>query len=669
MSKRYIGFLIFAAALACRAQETVAPTPGIAGPRRGDNWGDYNVVNSFETGYRFLSLGGNQNKYRSDENFGSGVRLLSSFFALHSKDGHGPLFDELVITTNGLGGDPYQAARVSVEKNGLYEYSFYWRKNDYFNPGLTTGGSDGEHLLNTTYTLQDHDLTLFPKSPVKLLFGYSRNDQSGAGISTVQLFNPGGQFDPTGSIFPIFSDVRIAQNDYRFGGEGRWRGFTLHVIRGWEDFKDDTPYQFSGAAVGPPGNAATLNSSLRTAPYHGTSPYWQVALFRDSRHLNFNGRFTYTGGNRAYLANETAAGISQFGALANQQIVTAGDARRPVATGNVNVTAPITSKLTVTGSTSLYNVRTDGDSAYLQYNNATQASNLLYYQYLGIRTFETNADALYEVRPWLDVHAGYLFSDRRIASTPQVVVEGLNSPIPFNQINQLHSGIFGFQLRPVNGLVASFDGEIGRVTRPFTPKSDADYNTISGSVRYSRRHLRLAALAHTDYNLNSVSLSSYSSHGRTYSASASWVVGSWLSLDASYTKLHLDTLGGIAFFAGPQFLPGQVSAYISNIHSGTLSARLTYNRIDFYAGYSHVQDTGDGRASPTDTVLGPSLAPFQAAQTFPLRFLSPMARVSVRLSERLRWNFGYQYYGYRENFTSGNNYLAHTGYSSLMWSF
>ena len=154
-------------------------------------------------------------------------------------------------------------------------------------------------------------------------------------------------------------------------------------------------------------------------------------------------------------------------ASANQQIITTGDARRPVATGNVNITAPVTSKLTITGSTSLYNVRTEGDSAYLQYNNATQASNLLYYQYLGIRTFQTNADALYEIRPWLDVHAGYLFSDRNIASTPQAVVEGINSSVPFEQINQLHSGIFGVQVRPVNGLVASFDGEIGPVTRPF----------------------------------------------------------------------------------------------------------------------------------------------------------------------------------------------------------
>ena len=44
MSKRHLVFLIFVAAFACRAQDTVAPTPGVAGPRRGDDWGDYNVV-------------------------------------------------------------------------------------------------------------------------------------------------------------------------------------------------------------------------------------------------------------------------------------------------------------------------------------------------------------------------------------------------------------------------------------------------------------------------------------------------------------------------------------------------------------------------------------------------------------------------------------------------
>ncbi|HMJ62573.1 MAG TPA: hypothetical protein VK493_12460, partial [Bryobacteraceae bacterium] len=81
------------------------------------------------------------------------------------------------------------------------------------------------------------------------------------------------------------------------------------------------------------------------------------------------------------------------------------------------------------------------------------------------------------------------------------------------------------------------------------------------------------------------------------------------------------------------------------------------------------QDTGDGRAIPTQLVAGPNLPAFRSAQTFPLTFQSPQGRVSFRISERLRWNAGYQYFGYHEDFSSGQNYLANTGYTSLLWSF
>jgi hypothetical protein len=57
------------------------------------------------------------------------------------------------------------------------------------------------------------------------------------------------------------------------------------------------------------------------------------------------------------------------------------------------------------------------------------------------------------------------------------------------------------------------------------------------------------------------------------------------------------------------------------------------------------------------------------AQTFPLRFLSPQARFSLRLTPKIRWNVGYQYYGYREQFATDQNYRANTGYSSVSWSF
>ena len=68
---------IFVIAFAAGAQETVAPTAGErVGSVRGENTGDYNVVQSWEFGYRYASVGGNQGEYRSDVNYHDGFRLL-----------------------------------------------------------------------------------------------------------------------------------------------------------------------------------------------------------------------------------------------------------------------------------------------------------------------------------------------------------------------------------------------------------------------------------------------------------------------------------------------------------------------------------------------------------------------------------------------------------------
>ena len=50
------------------AQQIVAPTPEQAGSPRGVNTGDYNVMESFETGYRFAIVNGSVGTYRSDVN-------------------------------------------------------------------------------------------------------------------------------------------------------------------------------------------------------------------------------------------------------------------------------------------------------------------------------------------------------------------------------------------------------------------------------------------------------------------------------------------------------------------------------------------------------------------------------------------------------------------------
>src|SRR4051812_8185213 len=118
---------LFLLACAALAQEPVAPTPERGGSNRGETWNGYNIVDSVETGYRFALKGGNVPMYRSSVNYGNGIRLLSSYFTMNSREGHGKYFDEIVITTQGLGNDPYESASFRIRKNQLYRYDMTWR--------------------------------------------------------------------------------------------------------------------------------------------------------------------------------------------------------------------------------------------------------------------------------------------------------------------------------------------------------------------------------------------------------------------------------------------------------------------------------------------------------------------------------------------------------------
>src|ERR1035437_7884200 len=84
------------------AQPPVAPSPTPAGPPQGEHSGNFNVADSFELGYRFHTVGGSVNQYRSTVTYGDGIRLLNSSMLVVSKDGRGRLFEQISLTTLGL---------------------------------------------------------------------------------------------------------------------------------------------------------------------------------------------------------------------------------------------------------------------------------------------------------------------------------------------------------------------------------------------------------------------------------------------------------------------------------------------------------------------------------------------------------------------------------------
>jgi hypothetical protein len=654
--------ILISMAATLAGQPTAAPTPAQVGSPRGENVGAYNITTSFETGYRFRTVDGNYGKYRSDVNFGNGLRLLSGSLTIHSREGHGGLFDEVVLTTLGLGNDPYQSANFRVQKNRLYRYDLAWRLNEYYNPALPI--SFGEHAQNTVRRFQDHDFVLFPQSSLRLFAGYTRNSQNGPALTTVQ------EFGPRNDEFPLFANIRRLRNEYRLGGEILVKGMKLNVLRGWDRFAENTAESLGEAPQGNnPADPVTLSAFRRTDPYHGSSPYWRVTLGTDYKAWAANGRFSYTDGQRRFYFDELATGTNRFGAAQNRQILVAGDGRRPVATGNLTLSLFPTSRLTLTNHTAFHNTRMEGDSVYREVSNSIAFDDLLYFRFLGIRAISNLTDANFRAASWITLYGGYHYSTRRIRSREQAAVGGIADLVPAEQENRQNAGLAGLRLQPYKPLRISLDAEVGRSDRPFFPVSEKDYHALGGRIQYKTKNLQLSAASRANYNTNSAVLSAYSSRARTHAVDGSWTARDWLSLDGGYSKLHLDTVSGIAFFAGG-LATGQNSYYVSNLHVAYGGVRVGLRtRADLWFGYTRVQDTGDGRSAATSSQSGPAIDAFRAAQVFPLTYESPMLRFSLRLRGKLRWNAGYQYYRYGEEFFFRQNYRAHTGYTSVLWSF
>jgi hypothetical protein len=602
--------------------------------------------------------------YRATVNFGNGVRLLGSNLSVQSREGHGKYFDLIQMNTQGLGNDPYQNASFRVEKNRIYRYDLSWRSSAYNNPGLRV--DHAQHSLNTVRNYQDHDFTLLPQSPIKFFLGYSRNTQSGPALASAQLL------DTRSDQFPLFANVRRQQNEYRAGFEVAAAGWRLNLMHGWVNFKDDGNIYLNTPSAGyNPNDLSTLTSLQRPEPYHGNSPYWRIVLLKNTRLWAFNGRFTYVKGQRSFVQDETAFGADRFGSPATQQVYTAGSAQRPAAAGSANFSVFPANSLTITNQTSISNIRMNGSSVYAQLVNGAPTFPFIPYQYLGIRIITNATDADFRPAKWIGFRLGYQYSNRRIGS-----IQSFNttpSPEAIGQTNALHTGRLGVRIRPMKGLMLNLDGEIARADRPFYPISGKNIHAFRARAEYRAGKFRFAGYARTDYNLNSDTLSSFASHSRQYGADATWNISRNFFIDTSYVKIHLDTLGTMSYFsrvgATNLNIDTDRSYYVSNMHNANASAHFAVGRVDLSLGFSHVQDTGDGRATPVGAQTSTSLPFLASAQTFPLRFTSPQGKVSLRISEKIRWNLGYQHYGYAEDFSLQQNFRAHTGYTSVLWAF
>lgn len=193
-----VAALLLAAASAAVAQDAASAAAPAPDAQMSIPAG-YTAHYSADVGGRISDMTGSGSMYDTLVNLQSGPRVLGESFSLRAlPTTKHVLVDNLSVFGNGLGGEPYNFAKLDASKGKLYEFSGLFRRDrQYFdydllgNPGIPSGYSipvsgsttpylwpqvlNSPFMYNTVRRMTDTSLTAYPLSKVTFRLGYSQN--------------------------------------------------------------------------------------------------------------------------------------------------------------------------------------------------------------------------------------------------------------------------------------------------------------------------------------------------------------------------------------------------------------------------------------------------------------------------------------------------------------
>lgn len=184
----------------------------------GEPGGPWLIKQSAEFGGRITDFTGNTGTWDTFVNLGTGPRLLEYTLDMHSPTHTGLLFDDLLFTNFGYGGDPNNVTRVKAQKGKIYSFIAAFRRDqnifDYnllanplnpstSNPNVPILESPHEFLL--TRRMSDVILRLFPVGTVQGRLGWSRVVNEGSSFSSNHQGTEGFLLQPTSNTTDTYT--------------------------------------------------------------------------------------------------------------------------------------------------------------------------------------------------------------------------------------------------------------------------------------------------------------------------------------------------------------------------------------------------------------------------------------------------------------------------------
>ena len=723
----FMCWLLFAplSSAVCAQDASPAPSPK-ASPEKsnssadetGEDVGGYNIISSFEFGYRGLSVDGDLNKYQSDLNYRAGPRLFDSSFFGRSKDGNGVLFDTLLVNTTGWGSDPNGSLRINAEEPEWYRFDANYRRLKYFrflntfaNPNWVFSPADfsvppkpltGEHGHDTRIKVGDFDLTLLPKNRlIRFTVGYSPERLSGQAFTNYHI--GGNEFNPQ-------SELRWQANDFRVGADGTLGPLDYSFLQGFRRFRDD-----SFISLGPtPG--INLNPTVFSfTNYHRNEPTrGSVNFTRFSAHtlvakkLDITGRVVYSKANSNFTFLETFSGanfnarvggwppgpLPQTPNILNQgQYNITGDTERPSWLGDLGVTFLATNKLRISNTFRVEDFTIDGFALFSDFFSITRTdgtttrtdtigfSNLDANKITNYRKYQNTIEGDYQFNAAYSLHFGYRYGNRHaeerfdgfdLSSNGSVSSPPTRSSSFEDVENNTHAFFGGFKARPTTNWTLYFDAEHGTADNVFTRIGNYNYTNIRAKSRYApskNLSLNLAVITRNNSNPSEIADVSIEDFGvdtksRVFTSSIDWTPNSRISFNAGYNYNWVNSDAVVEYFFNSVGHPqGHSLYYVRNNFFFIDTTAQLMRRVTLYASYRINKDNGQG-----DRVADPTGTPGTLVSSYPMSFQSPEARLAIKLYRQVDWNFGYQYYNYNESVLVGprpQNYHAHLPYTSL----
>jgi opacity protein-like surface antigen len=207
----------------------------------GETGGPWVIKQSAEFGGRITDFTGNTGTWDTMVNLGSGPRLFEYTLELKSPTHTGWLFDDLLFSNFGYGGDPNDYSRVRAQKGKVYSFNANFRRDqnifDYnlfanpLNPAPNIAIINSPHEFLLTRRISDANLNLFPVNDIRFRLGWSR------------VVNEGNTFssDHQGTEAPLLSPTLNTTDNYLVGVTFRFIPRTsLNYDQFYTYFKGDT---------------------------------------------------------------------------------------------------------------------------------------------------------------------------------------------------------------------------------------------------------------------------------------------------------------------------------------------------------------------------------------------------------------------------------------------